>query len=282
MRSRLPSGQGLAWYLDLSQRPLQILIFLLPLVILYELGTWRYAGDGETLVISAQKMLSDFFELFSVTGLYLPGFALVAVLLAWHAVSRDKWEVHLGVPAVMFVESVVLAMPLLVMDGLIHRLFPDLGISTGAFQLGSLLPALAGGPPGAGAGSAVSIWADLPWQTRLVLSLGAGLYEELVFRMILIALAHFVLVDALGVKHGPGAALSLLISAAAFTLYHDLAPQGRGVEAHAVLFYFTAGLYFASLYVVRGFGIAVGAHAVYDALVIVILPALSGGLDASG
>ncbi len=255
---------GLGWYLELSQRPLQILVFLLPLIALYEIGTWLYASGAaigasgdEAITISAYKLLNDFFGAFGVGGLYLPGLAIITVLLVWHVLARDPWEVHLGVPVVMLVESFLLAIPLLVLDQLIHRLFA-----------GGAGPALA-----LLAGPAVE---SLPWQARLTLSIGAGIYEELVFRMIIIALVHMVLVDFGKMKSGPGAIIALLVSAVAFTFYHDVKIEGV-IQPDLVAFFLLSGLFFASVYVVRGFGAAVGAHAMYDVLVIVIHPLLAGG-----
>ena len=182
--------------------------------------------------------------------------ALVTVLLFWHVLARDPWEVHLGVPLVMLIESFLLAMPILVLDQMINRLFA--GDSPAAM-------ALVSGPP----------LESLSWQARLTLSVGAGLYEELVFRMIVIAVVHMALVDLGKVKSGQGAVIALILSAVAFTFYHDLHVNGV-IQPRLIVFYFTSGLFFASVYVVRGFGVVVGAHAVYDTLVIVILPLLSG------
>lgn len=260
------SKPNLGWYLELSQRPLQILIFLLPLVGLYEVGTWLYASGAaigasgnESLTISAYKLLNDFFGAFGVGGLYLPGAALITVLLLWHILARDPWEVHLGVPLVMLLESLLLALPLLVIDQLIRRLFA--GQSVEPMSMLALLqgPALE----------------TLSWKARLTLSVGAGLYEELVFRMILIALVHMVLVDFGKMKSGQGALIALIVSAVAFTFYHDVRIDGV-IQPQLVAFYFISGLFFASVYVVRGFGVVVGTHAVYDVLVIVILPVLLG------
>lgn len=264
LAARSAGPPGLGWYLDLSQRPLQILIFLLPLVGLYEIGTWLYASGAaigasgdEAIIISARKLLSDFFGAFGVSGLYLPGLALITVLLVWHVLARDPWEVHLGVPLVMLVESLLLAIPLLVLDQLIQRLFA-----------GAAGPALAllSAPP----------IESLSWQARLTLSIGAGLYEELVFRMIIIALVHMVLVDFGKMKSTHGALIALLVSAVAFTLYHDVRDAAGVLQPQWATFYFTSGLFFAGVYIVRGFGVVVGAHAMYDVLVIVILPPLAG------
>ena len=57
----------------------------------------------------------------------------------------------------------------------------------------------------------------------------------------------------------------MLVTAAAFTLYHDPTAMSPG----AVAFVAAAGLYLGGLYVMRGFAVAVVAHAGYDAVVLV-------------
>jgi membrane protease YdiL (CAAX protease family) len=121
---------------------------------------------------------------------------------------------------------------------------------------------------------------QLPWQARLTLSIGAGLYEELLFRLILIAAAHFVLADIMRLKSGTAGAIAAIISATAFALYHDVVPASGGVDWRLFFFYTLAGLYFASVFVLRGFGIAVGVHALYDVLVLVVEPFLRSGRTA--
>ena len=82
-------------YARASKAPLHVLVFLLPLVIAYEIGSALYlsgAGGAPAETIRATKILSRFFESFGAAGLYLPGVALVAVLLIWHVLERRPWR----------------------------------------------------------------------------------------------------------------------------------------------------------------------------------------------
>ena len=101
------------------------------------------------------------------------------------------------------------------------------------------------------------------------ISVGAGLYEELVFRMMLIAVIHTLLVDLAGLRPRTGTGLAILISAVAFTWYHPLTDAAGVVSAPRIAFYFLAGLYFGLVYVWRGFGIVVAVHALYDIITVV-------------
>ena len=106
--------------------------------------------------------------------------------------------------------------------------------------------------------------AALPWQGRAAVAIGAGLYEEMLFRMVAIAGLHFVLVDLLGVKETPGRVTAIALAALAFALYHQ--------DASGFPFYLLAGLYFGGIYVWRGFGIVVAVHAIYDLVALLAAP----------
>jgi len=235
-------------YWQLSQRPLQSLVFLLPMMVLYEVGTILFASDpttGTTQFIYARSLLQDFFDWFGVTGYYLPGIITVTVLLTWHIVRRDPWDVDLRACFWMAVETLLLALPLFVFALVLFR----------APNASAIVP---------GIGQA----AMPTWQQQLVFSIGAGIYEELLFRLIAIALLHMLLVDALALPEKWGATLAVMISAGLFALYHF--SESNPFTWGKCLFYTGAGVYFAAVYVLRGFGVVAGTHAVYDVLVVLL------------
>ena len=237
-------------YWDRTQWPLQGLYFLLPLLVVYEIGTLLYVpADSASLPkIRAWSLLEHFFELFGITGVYLPGLIVVVVLLCWHVVRRDPWRPESKLYIVMWLESLGYALPLLMFSAVLFR-EPVAGWTLAA-------------PSGP--------LAQIPnWQSGVLLSIGAGIYEELLFRLIAIALLHTILVDLLALPERWGAALAVIGSAIAFALYHF--PSPGAVQLGRFAFYTAAGIYFAVIYVVRGFGIVVGTHALYDVLVVTLL-----------
>jgi membrane protease YdiL (CAAX protease family) len=242
-KSKIVSGSGaFATYWELSQRPLQAMVFLLPLIVLYELGTLWVAHDR--VFNSARTLLETFFGWFGVTGRYLPGLIVVAVLLSWHVFRRDPWKLEPRVYGGMAVESVLLAVPLFVLIQILIR---------------SPTPAM---QPDAITGR---------WQSHLIFSIGAGIYEELVFRLILLALAHLILVDVLALPEHVGQGGAIAISALAFAFYHFPDWSVIPHEFSRFLIYAFAGVYLAGVYLLRGLGIAVGAHAVYDIFIVMQL-----------
>jgi hypothetical protein len=97
-------------------------------------------------------------------------------------------------------------------------------------------------------------------------SIGAGLYEETVFRLTLVP----ALVWLLGRVFGQGfaaAALAVALSAIIFAAAHHVGPHGERLHAPVFAYRALAGVYFALLFASRGFGIAVGTHACYNVLV---------------
>lgn len=259
-----------------------MLLFLALPVIAYELGIWLLganagpgAGGGVTTINKSHKLLVDLFSVFGASGLYLPGLLVVTMLMVWHMLARHRWEFHVGVPLLMAVESLVLALPLLVADKLIQ----GLGVVTEVAGVGAswLHASSTSGPAlqtmmmmsGEGAAAATAV----NWQLKLVLSVGAGIYEELLFRMLVIALIHFIAVDILRAPQRWGTLVGIVVSALIFTIYHDIGSLAAGTFAwRKATFLFVAGLYLGGLFVSRGFGIAVGTHAIYDILVTVLLP----------
>jgi membrane protease YdiL (CAAX protease family) len=100
---------------------------------------------------------------------------------------------------------------------------------------------------------------------NLVLSLGAGVYEELVFRLICFTLLSLFFIDFLGFSKKFGGLWIVLIGALAFSAYHYLGDEPFAWRAF--LFRTAAGIYFGVLYLLRGFGITAGSHAAYDIFV---------------
>ena len=225
-------------YLRQTHRPLVCLVFLLPWVFAYELGTFLVGATSDATQphVVAYLLLEHFFQLFGGTALYLPGFALVAILLVWHVAARDKWSLRWQTLAGMLAESSVLALPLLLFN-----------------QVLASHPASA---PTAG------------WAQEFVLAIGAGNYEELLFRLICITLLSIVFVDLVKMNSSTAMVLMVLISSMLFAGHHYRPLGDLEFEVTGFLFRTAAGTYLATLFVVRGFGIAVGCHAIYDLIVV--------------
>jgi len=227
---------------------LQILSFLFPLVVVFELSLALVLRRGAFVTsVSAHGGLVRFFEIFNINvtgGLFVGGIAIVVVMLVWHLLNRDPWIVDVKVLGVMAIESLILTAPLLMISQLVTRAPLAATSASAAVQVAQLSPL-----------------------AKVAISVGAGLYEELIFRMLLIAVIHTILVDVGKASQTLGAGIAVAVSAALFSWYHGPAALQPAV------FYFLAGVYFGVIYIARGFGIVVAVHTMYDIVTILALNA---------
>ncbi len=231
----LPAG-----YFAQSELPLASLALLLPLLILYEVGTRHFTSDpfaGTEHRIIAFKLMQDFFRLFGASGRYLPALAIVGILLAWHIARNDPWRVKTGTLAGMVLEGSFLGLPLL---------------AIGIIGLRYLMSAGTGGD----------------WRGMIVLSIGAGIYEELVFRLIAFTLLQLLLVDLLELPKLWAGVATVLAASLAFSLYHYLGNEP--FHWHSFAFRTVAGIYFGVVFLFRGYGITAFSHASYDVCVVAL------------
>ncbi len=230
-------------YFTRSREPLHILVFLLPLIVAYEIGAALFlAGQtgGVAEDIRAHRLMADVFAAFGAGGFYLPGILIVVVLLVWQVISHRAWRVRPSTLGGMLLESAVWTVPLLVLAQLVA------GWQEAAVALAE--------------GASLK---DLPLMARATVSIGAGLYEELLFRLVGIALLHLLLADVIGIPARAADVLSVIGAAVAFAVYHD--------DPSNFVFYTAAGVFFGGVFILRGFGIVVATHAIYDLVVLVLI-----------
>ncbi len=220
----------------LLARPLEALMFLLPLIAFYEIGSWH----AKERVI-AFEFVWRFLELFGPVGALAPSLAVVVILLATHFASRQPFRVRWPRVGLMYVEAAALAVPLLVLVRLLSR-----GALTG----------------GSGTGDGML--------DQIALSLGAGIYEELVFRLVMISLIVMVGVDLLRWDRAGVAAFAVLASSLFFAAHHHPPIGTDPFDAGTFAFRTAAGIYLAGVFWFRGYGPAAGCHAAYNITIVVL------------
>lgn len=102
---------------------------------------------------------------------------------------------------------------------------------------------------------------------QLALSIGAGLYEELFFRVLLVGGLYAILSRILA-KRNTAYLASALIGALAFSAVHYIGSLGDPFTLQSFTFRFLFGLALNGLYLVRGFGIAAWTHSLYDVFIV--------------
>ena len=218
-----------------SRRPLASLMFITPLLIAYELGVvWLGVQNGADAFMRRLLNVLGFSQ-----HLLLP-VLMVCILLGWHYLSRQPWRLSRGTISGMAAESILLAICLrailFVQKSMFAAMAPLVELSIG----GKFKDAVG--------------------------FLGAGIYEELLFRLILLSLVVWGLLRT-GIKPWAGMILAALMSSLLFAAAHYVGANGDHFQWFSFVFRFLAGLFFAIVFVYRGFGIAAGSHAAYDLLV---------------
>ncbi|MBM4017356.1 MAG: CPBP family intramembrane metalloprotease [Planctomycetes bacterium] len=220
-----------------AARPLASLLFLAPVLGFYVVGLIWVRPD---LAARADVVLRRGLELLGVTGTLAPTWLAVIVLVGWHVVRHDPWHVRPGLLAVMAAETVVLAVPLLAMERIVH-----------AFRHAAPLQIAAAQP-------AAETWLEV-----VMTSIGAGLYEELLFRLLVVGGAVFLLSHALK-DDSFGARLAVVLIAAGLFSGAHVVDDPRLFAWAPFLFRAAAGVYLGFIFLYRGFGVAAGVHILFD------------------
>lgn len=237
-------------YLAAARHPWACVLFVLPLLAVYEVGVVAARPAAQDSCRNgADLWLRRSLGHIGLAQWYWAPLLLTVLLLGWAWLRRrDRPGEFVGVWLGMVLESAVFAVGLW---GSCHVLFPLLE----------------------GAGVQVPAGSECdPGVEQIIGFIGAGIYEETLFRLLLFSALAWLLRQAEFPR--PGAlALAGSLSALLFSLAHHIGPQGELFNGQVFLFRTLAGLYFAALYYCRGFGVAVGAHAGYDVLVGILLEA---------
>lgn len=245
--SKTPDAAGKYWHE--SARPLTSLAFVMPFLLFYEVGVLTL---GPLAIRNAADVwLRNWLDLIGFGQYFLLPILTCGALLAWHHATDQPWRFEGRVLYGMWIESLLFGMLLLVLATWQRALF------------NTILPAASSQFPEHGGLVAL-----------MVGYVGAGLYEELLFRLLLLpAVLGVFRLTGLSRRSSAFAAVvtvSLLFSAAHYQFHVVIAgqsfsmPYGDAFAWYSFLFRFSAGVFFSVLFWYRGFGIAVGTHAIYD------------------
>jgi hypothetical protein len=141
-----------------------------------------------------------------------------------------------------------------------------------ALTMGTLIlyvMSLLGIDPSLDVGKAAAAPASGGLLTRIALAVGAGVHEELVFRLILLTAVVALLHQGARVRRWLSVALGFVITSLLFSAAHHVI-GGEPWRIGPFVYRFFCGLIFASLFQWRGFAVAVYTHALYDIYVMVL------------
>lgn len=238
-------------YIAATRAPRYSLLFALPLLLAYEALAAALPDATRTgLRNGADVILQQLFVLLAGRHGPLVFWSVLIVgclALVVRDARRNPGGLSAGVFLLMLAESIALA----VLCGVVVGTVTSGLLGALAFQNGTL--------------------DTLGWPTRLMLSLGAGLYEELLFRVLLVSLLAWTARHIFGWRPLVAGAFAVILGAFVFSAFHYVGPYGDPLELFSFTYRMVAGLFFSALYLLRGFGITAWTHALYDVLVLVVL-----------
>jgi hypothetical protein len=239
-------------YVEVSRAPRYSVLLALPLFALYESLAAVFSGEpGAQVRNAADVALKTPFLIFAGARGSLAFFATiiaVSVFIVGRDISKNRGALSPRVFAMMLGESAVLALLLGVVVGTLTQKL-----------LGMSMVAQSAEP-----------FAKMGAGTRLMLALGAGLYEELLFRVFLVGGLAAGLRWLLGGQRVAAGITAALIGALIFSAFHYVGEFGDKLELASFTYRAIAGLVFSALYLTRGFGITAWTHALYDVYVMLV------------
>jgi hypothetical protein len=245
-------------YWEAARQPLTSLLFLAPLLVGYELAAVAFAGAAVPRN-GADAWLRGWFQHLGLGVPWILPMVVGLTLLGWHFIRRQPVCLEPSTFFGMLGESLLFALLLVLCGQGLHA------------AMNEPLPS-----------ASVEKWTLTSMQARVLSSVGAGLYEEYLFRLLLVP--AILGTAALIIRWELAAFTAVAISSVIFAVAHYLPPGESALSPAAYITSFEtvwnepclwygfafrglAGIVFGSLFVLRGFGVTVGAHACYDVLV---------------
>lgn len=229
-------------YLKQTSGILYSYLIAIPLLLLYELLIWISQPPDQAVRISVDILFKTFFQFLGINAISATLFVAAFIgALVLYMKRSELPHLRSSYFLSMILESAVYAILItVIIVGLLDAIL-TMNLMQSADSL-----------------SKIQLFA---------LSLGAGLYEELFFRVILVGGLSFLFLNFFKEK-STAYAISAFIAAVIFSGVHYIGQYGDFFTLGSFLFRFLFGLALNVIYVTRGFGIAAWTHALYDIFVI--------------
>ena len=216
-------------------------IAALPLLVIYEILIVLSQSPYWGIRNAADVWIRTFLMAFDLQAQHLT-FVLIGISLALIPIAKSRAQgikLKANYFALMFAESLAFS---LVLGVVLQSILRIGGLSSGG--------------PGSGL------------MQNLALSVGAGLFEEIIFRVLLLNLL-FLLLSPLFKKKVVTAVVAVLLASFLFSLSHYVGTMADTWQLYSFMFRWAAGLLFTVLYFMRGFAITAYTHALYDIWILV-------------
>lgn len=241
-------------YFEHSRNLAVSFLFILPLLVAYEVGMLALRPQAASLAGNMIRWL--LYEAFGHRAAAIFNLVVIAAVVA-SLITMRKTGVRIRAYPIVLAESFAYGLLLWQFMPLIIAYVVPLAQGAGIAPAGTGVPPAGMGVPPAG-------MAD-----EIILSIGAGLYEEIVFRLGLMSLLYYI-ASKIFDKKWLAAATAILVSSLLFSAAHYIGPTDTSTAEFVRSFTYRVlgGIFFAALYIYRGLAVACYSHAFYDILVV--------------
>ena len=228
-------------YINYSKNILSSLLFIFPLLLLYEfIAFFKFSNSDIIIRNTADTIFRDFIKLFTENVFLVQSIVILLFLIFYYIYNKNnsyKHEFNIKYISFMYIEGFFYGLLLLFfLNGL--NVFQRLDV----FQYNDYI---------------ISFY----------LCLGAGIWEEILFRLIIFNL--FIYLTSFVFKNGCiSLLLSIFISSVIFSLFHYIGSFSDTFTMYSFIIRFAGGVYLAVIYYYRGLGIAMFSHFIYDFLIV--------------
>jgi len=230
-------------YFELSKNDFYSFLIIAPLVILYEF--FGYINNFNSPLIirnGADIYIKNFFQFFGYYSDIIYTFFLIFFLLFIFIRNKNLFlssSINLVFLFGMIIESCIHSISLL-----------------GAMSISSSVLLMAGQ-------TSYSIFENI------YLSIGAGVWEEILFRYTLVSISIIMLSKVFNINFFGNYITAILISSSIFSWYHFMGPFGDSINFDIFMYRFIAGIILSLIFIFRGIGIAIYTHTIYDLYLVV-------------
>ena len=223
-----------------TRTPLYSFLFTVPLFFIYEIGIFlTSSSDMVSMRNGADALMRQILSAFGMNGFYWMGVIFFLGFILVFIYQKQYWhdmEVNSEFLPLMLAESMAWAMGLYFFMSNVYILLMN--------PNGSILI------------------------QQVTLAVGAGIYEEILFRVILIAAIGSILGFIFQWSDMLKNWVAMIIAAGIFSSFHFIGEYGDYFSFNIFMVRFFAGILLGILYFMRGFGITAWTHAIYDLIIL--------------
>ena len=231
-------------YLKYTNNLLTSSLFIFPFLIIYEfLAFFKFKNSTYQIRNTADIILRDIVGIFSSNVMLFYSLLLLIIFLFFLIFKYEdikKYKFNLPYISIMYIEGIIFGIILVFLLN---------GIDIFNFNR-TIVP-------------------SYDYSLLFYFCIGAAIWEEILFRLILINLFFFIS-KKLSINNNFSFIVSITFSSVLFSLFHYIGSLGDTFSMYSFIYRFVGGFYLSILYYYRGIGISMMSHFIYDFLLITI------------